>query len=271
MTRIRCLLMSCLIPFLAINAAAEDEPAAKVMLMGTFHFSDPGLDAVKTRSLDVTNDASQRYLETLSLRIAEQFRPTRVLLEYAPDRDAEMNERYRRFLAGEFELGVNEVYQLGFRIARASGLDRVSSFDEREIEWQAEPMLAYAEAHDPAAHAAFEQRIAEITERMQREQDTLSLPALLAQNNNPENHAANKALYIETNDIAAGDGYFGADAAASWWHRNFRMYANIQKAAQPGERVFVLAGSGHIAIIADLLALDGERIAVDVRPLLREE
>ena len=46
------------------------------------------------------------------------------------------------------------------------------------------------------------------------------------------------------------------------------MYANVQKAAAPGERVLVIGGSGHIAIVADLLALDEKREAVDVRPLL---
>jgi hypothetical protein len=27
----------------------------------------------------------------------------------------------------------------------------------------------------------------------------------------------------------AGDAYSGAEAGASWWARNFRMYANIQR------------------------------------------
>ncbi|MDZ7684441.1 MAG: DUF5694 domain-containing protein [Gammaproteobacteria bacterium] len=41
-------------------------------------------------------------------------------------------------------------------------------------------------------------------------------------------------------------------ATASWWHPgDFRMYALVQRAARPGERVFVLAGSGHIAILRD--------------------
>lgn len=47
-----------------------------------------------------------------------------------------------------------------------------------------------------------------------------------------------------------------ADASASWWQRNFRMYANIQKVAQPGERIIAIGGSGHMAILKQLLAID---------------
>jgi len=248
--------------------AHAQPPPAQVMLVGTFHFSSPGLDAVKTRSIDVTTDESQRYLAALSRRIATGFRPTCVLLEYSPADDESVNEHYRAFLRGEFELPVNEIYQLGFRIARDSGLESVMSFDHRDVEWQAEPMLAYAEAHDPDAYAEFQASIAAVTERLQREQDTLSLQALLEKQNDPLEWAANKSLYIGTNAIGAHDGYSGADAAASWWRRNFRMYADIQQAARPGERVLVLGGSGHIAVIADFLALDNERDAADVRPLL---
>jgi hypothetical protein len=248
--------------------AEAADPPAEIMLFGTFHFSSPQQDAVKTRNIDVTTPASQDYLAAVSAKIAAGFRPTRVLLEYSPEDDEAVNERYRAYLAGKFELPANETYQLGFRIARDSGLQRVDSFDHREVGWLAEPMLEYAEQNDPDAYAAFQAKIAEVTERMQREQDTLTLAELLAKQNDPAEFTENKALYIATNNIGARDGYAGADAAASWWQRNFRMYANIQEAAQPGERVFVLGGSGHIAILADFLKLDEARTAVDVRPYL---
>jgi hypothetical protein len=248
--------------------AQTAQPPAQVMLFGTFHFSDPGNDAVKTRSIDVRTEASQKYLVSLSRKIAAEFGPTRVLLEYSPEAEQAINKRYQEFLAGDYELPVNEIYQLGFRIARDSGLDSVTSWDHRDVHWQAEAMFEYAEQNDPDALASFNARIAEITARMQKDQDSLTLRELLKKQNSPAEFAANKALYIDTNAIGAGDGYAGADASASWWQRNFRMYANIQQVAVPGERVFVLGGSGHIAIIADMLALDAQREAVDVRPLL---
>lgn len=253
-------------------AAAQppDSRPARVMLLGTFHFANPGKDLVKSDVIDVRRDEAQHYLEALSHRIAREFAPTHVLLEYPAEAAEAMAERYAAYRSGEFALPVDEVYQLGFRIAEAAGLDEVTGFDVREPGWAAEPMLAWAERHAPERRAAFDALAADYGERIDEEQRTLSLPELMLLENQPARLEENKGLYLITNDLGAGDGWSGADASASWWHRNFRMYANVQQAAQPGERVLVIAGSGHVAILADLLAADPTRVGEDVRPLLRE-
>ncbi len=76
-------------------------------------------------------------------------------------------------------------------------------------------------------------------------------------------------LNIVTNPVGDQNNFVGADASASWWHRNFRMYAHVQRYARPGERVLVIGGQGHTAILRQLLADDPDREAVDVRPFLR--
>ena len=116
---------------------------AQVMLFGTFHFKDAGLDTVKVKDIDIFTEANQAYLEALTQRL-QGFKPTRVLLEYSPESDELVNERYREYLAGNYELGANEIYQLGFRIAKLAGHERVYSFDYREVEWQDEAMYEYA-------------------------------------------------------------------------------------------------------------------------------
>lgn len=86
--------------------------------------------------------------------------------------------------------------------------------------------------------------------------------------NDPEQDRINKDAYLLTNAVGAGSNFLGADTTARWWHRNFRMYANVQKYAQPGQRVLVIAGAGHTAILRDLLAIDRRLIAEDVMPYL---
>lgn len=109
---------------------------------------------------------------------------------------------------------------------------------------------------------------AALSAREAREQATLPLSELLRLANSPERDRENKDLYIATNAADAGGGFVGADASASWWHRNFRMYANVQKAAAPGRRVLVIGGAGHTAILQDLLAIDRQRKAEPVAPYL---
>jgi len=231
-----------------------DEPA-QVMLIGTFHFSNPGRDTVKVGDFDVLSDESQAWLQAFAKRLAA-FEPTQVLLEYNPDNEALMNQRYADYLAGNYELEVNEVYQLGFRIAKIAGLESVKSFDHRDLNWNAEPLFEYARQHDSPEMKEFNQVIENVTREQNRAMETMNLGELMRLFNDPEQDRINMDLYLATNAIGAGDGWSGADATASWWQRNFRMYANIQKAARPGDRIIVIGGQGHTAILRTLLATD---------------
>ena len=267
---LRRLCAACLLCASAIAPAqAPDAGKSRVMVAGMFHFANPGRDMVKTRVIDVMATENQAYLDGLATRMAG-FKPTHVLVECNPADQSQYDQRYADYLAGRYELPSNETYQLGFRVAKRAGLRGVACFDEQDIGWNAQPMFDYMDKHDPQARQDIEGTYKALSAQMDGEQATLSLEQLLRLASDPARDALNKAMYLRTNAVGAGDGFAGADAAASWWHRNFRMYANIQKAAVPGSRVLVLAGQGHAAILKDLLAVDDRRVAEDVRGYLVE-
>jgi len=248
---------------LVFNLTGHANEPAQVMLIGTFHFSNPGKDVVKVSDVNIFDEDSQQYLQAFAQRLAA-FRPTRVLLEYNPENEALINKRYHDYLAGNYELGSNEIYQLGFRMAKAADLKGVQSFDHRELHWQAEPMLEYAKQHNSPEMVAFNESIAHHTTEEEQARASMGLRELLMRSNDPMQDRLNMDLYLATNSIGAGDGYSGADATASWWQRNFRMYANIQQLARPGERVIVIGGSGHTAILKQLLEIDQRLVGVEV-------
>ena len=240
------------------------------MLVGMFHFANPGRDMVKSRVINVMAPENQAYLDGLAARLAA-YRPTDVLAECSPSDQGKMDEKFRDYVAGRFELPSNETYQIGFRVAKLAGLSSVTCFDEDDIGWDAQPMFDYMDKHDPQAKQRVEALYQSLGASADKEQSTLSLAQLLQLTNDPARDAVNKGSYLLTNEVGAGDGFSGADASASWWHRNFRMYANIQKSAAPGRRVIALAGQGHTAILKDLLAVDDRRKAEDVRGYLEAE
>jgi hypothetical protein len=222
---------------------AETNSPAQIMLFGVFHFANPGKDVVKTKQVNVMTAENQAFLDELAKRIAD-FNPTVVLLEFNPTNEAEVQQKYRQFLEGTFVLTSNEIYQLGFRIAWQSGARTVYSFDDRDIGWKAGELFEYMPKHDAEAQTRFDALIEDVTMAQSKDHATKSLAQLLMQANDPEEDNNNKYIYMATNDVGAGENFVGADATASWWHRNFRMYANIQKHAEPGERVVVIAGQG---------------------------
>ena len=255
-----------LLPALASAAPPAPEPA-RVMLLGMFHFANPGRDMVQTQVINVMTPQNQTYLDGLAARM-QTFRPTDVLVECSPTDQARYDQQFNDYLAGNFPLPSNETYQIGFRIAKLTGLRGVTCFDEGQVGWEAKPMFDYLEKNDPQRKQELEALFKSLGETMSHEQETLSLPQLLQLTNDPARDALNKSIYLRTNDVDAGGSFAGADASASWWHRNFRMYGNIQKAAAPGRRVVVLAGQGHTVILKDLLAVDAQRKAEDVRGYL---
>ena len=243
----------------------QDQEPAQVMMFGVFHFANPGHDVVKAEQINVMTEDNQIYLEGLADRIAK-FNPTRILLEYPPGSDPKIQNRYRSYVDGSYELPSNEVYQLGFRIATRSDAETVHGFDENTIQWNAEPLFAYLEGKEQKTSGRMDELFQSITIDTENAHRTLTLQQLLLRANDAEQDRINRGLYLLTNHVGDGENYVGADAAASWWHRNFRMYANVQRHAQPGERVLVIGGQGHIAILRQFLEDDDDRYSVDVTP-----
>ncbi len=243
---------------LCATPALSADPA-QLLLLSTFHFKDAGLDAVKVKDFDVMAPAPQAYLEALTDRLAA-FNPTHVMLEYTPEEDEEVNGLYHQFIAGEHQLASNEVEQLGFRIAKKAKLERLEGFDHRDVQWGFGAAAEYAEKNNATEFETLKRLIANFETEESEVRKNSTLQGLLLRQNDPEMERRNRDFYLVTNTIGVDDGWTGADAAASWWQRNFRMYALLQRTAQPGTRVIAIGGTGHMAIIKSLADTDG-RIA----------
>lgn len=249
-----------------VQAQAQDQPA-EVLLFGVFHFANPGRDVVRVDQADVSAPESQAYLAALAQRLCE-FKPTAILLEFDRDREPDMRRQLDAYRADRAELGISENYQIGFRVAKSCGVQELYGFDESEVGWNAEPLFEYLEESAPEVLEAYKAEIARVQAAEAAAHRELDLRELLIRANDPEQDRMNKNLYLLTNAAGAGVGFEGADATARWWHRNIRMYANIQRYATAGERVLVVAGQGHTAILRDLLQIDERISARDIRPYL---
>lgn len=253
---------------MSVTAEKNTIAQAEVMMLGVFHFSSPGNDAVKVKHLDAMNASSQAYLEKLSIKIANQYKPTLILLEYSPRNDKKIQDFYKRYQNNDYTLPVNEIFQLGFRIAKAAGNIDIASFDDRRIGWAAERLFETMPKTAPLIKKASDEAIKRLTEQGNIAHATMSFSDLLLQHNDPERDKQNKAFYLLTNQVSTNGEFEGALASSSWWHRNFRMYAKIQQYAKNGDRILVIGGQGHTAILKDFLAIDENLKGVDVRPYL---
>jgi hypothetical protein len=90
-----------------------------VLLLGTFHFADRGLDAYKPKTTFDVRAREDEVLEVIE-RLAD-FKPTKIAVERHFEQQEALNQEYRACVRGEFTLPADEVYQLGFRLAKELG------------------------------------------------------------------------------------------------------------------------------------------------------
>jgi hypothetical protein len=252
---------------MCVFGAHAQTPPGEVLLFGVFHFANPGRDVVRVDQVDVSTPDNQKYLAALAERLCA-FKPTTILLEFDREREPEISRQLDAYRAGQLTPNANEIHQIGFRVAKTCGVRALHGFDESEVGWNAEPLFDYMERSASDVLARFNTEIARLQAAEATAHRDLTLKQLLIRANDTEQDRENKDLYLLTNPAGAGSGFEGADATARWWHRNIRMYANIQRYATPGERVLVVAGSGHTAILRDFLKIDRRITGRDIQPYL---
>ncbi|MFA0813240.1 DUF5694 domain-containing protein [Microbulbifer epialgicus] len=250
----------------SVESMRADKPA-KVMMLGVFHFRNPGLDLIKSDQINVLTNESQSYIKRLTTELGKQ-KPTHVLAECEPSEQDSINENYKNYIDGLYQLNSNETEQLGFRIAKTAGLANIICYDDMQIHNRQWTTRAYMEGADPYRYEEHADFLKEFKRKTDEAHKSLSLKELLKLTNDIEHDKLNMNLSIRNNDVKAGNIYLGAEGNASWWHRNFRMYANIQKVAQPGTKVIIIGGQGHTAILKILLSADLQRQAWDINEYL---
>lgn len=247
---------------------ADTEPA-QVMVLGTFHFHNPGLDAVQFEAPDPLGE--QRQIEIAAVVDAlANFRPTRIAVEHVPDDDDELLQRYQDWQAGERTLGPSETEQLGFRLADRFGHERVWPFDQRaDLPFGA--VMDYARSNDREFVNWFEESIERRSAKMNRWQQEWSLGRILVHLNREDVLTDDHAFYLRTARVGAGTSQVGADLLSAWYERNIRMFNNLQAVVRPGDRVIVIVGAGHAPILRELVGADAAMSLVEPMEFLPEE
>jgi hypothetical protein len=258
-------LLACLVPNAVAAQAGAREPA-QVLVLGTYHFANPGLDVVQTEVADVLTDAKQAEIRAVTDALA-RFRPTRITVEHVPAAAGRLDSLYRAYVAGTRNLSRNETEQVAFRLAAMLGHSGVIPIDHPG-DFPFGAVMEYAQAHDPAFVGFVQQEIGRIAAESSRQQREHSVGEILRMANEPAKLAADHAMYLRFARIGAGDTQVGADLLAKWYERNIRIFSNLQAVASPGERVLVLIGSGHAPILRELITADPDMVLVEALEFL---
>lgn len=243
-------------PVLADDASGAQGPSdrasepVQVMILGTYHFANPGRDVANMEVDDVLAPRRQAEIAALVVSLAE-WAPTRILVE---DEAEPPTLALPAFAQADALLATSrsESVQIGFRLARQLGHQAVYGFDERG--GQGEPdyfpigkVQAFAEANGMtddlgAIFAEVQALSAEQQEQLARQSIAESL---FVHNDGAGLARMHDRAYYAMLRFGNGKAQPGAELNAYWYMRNAKMFAKIAMLAQPGDRVLVIAGSGH--------------------------
>ena len=252
--------------------AAPQQPV-QVMVLGSYHFGNPGRDKVNAHVDDVTTPQRQRELEALADAIAE-FEPTRVMVEaQRPGPTYDVTD-FATFSPKMLKTDRDETTQIGYRIAARAGLRSVQGIDEQP--GKGEPdyfpidrVEAYAKAHGQQAYldAAFA-TVQASAKKFEAGQATTSIPRMLIRYNDPSTPMGGQDSYYSLLRLGDGNEQPGADLNAMWYLRNAKIFAKLINVAKPGDRILVVYGAGHGYWLRHFASTTPGYSSIDVRPYL---
>lgn len=229
--------------------AADATPETQIMLVGTFHMSNPGADLHNVKVDDMLAPQRQTEIEAVANALA-RFKPTRVGVEWPAD---VVNERYAKFLAGTLPPSHNEVVQLGFRLAHKLNLPQVDGLDV-DGDFPFDDVAAWAKAHGRGGEIDRVMAEGEAEVRKQTAlQESKSVGGILRYLNEPAAIALNHSFYPPMLTMGSGAEQPGVKLVSAWHQRNLAICARLLQTVKPGDRVVVFYGQGHVYLLRQCL------------------
>jgi Family of unknown function (DUF5694) len=234
------------------SPARADGPApVQVMILGTYHLSNPKHDLHNVAASDVTTPLRQAELAELAARL-ERFKPTRVAVEAMVTTADLKDAAYHAFKPADLLKNRNEITQIGFRIARDLKVADVYGIDEQS---DTVDYFPYGKLQDYATHAGgaaaamlttANQKIEAQMQEFSAAQQTQTISTLLARMNEPARCLAeHEQFYYQLLALGDATNQPGAELNAAWYLRNAKIFAKLTQIAKPGDRVLVVFGAGH--------------------------
>lgn len=251
-----------------IGTMLGEVEAADVLLVGTYHMANPGRDIINLVADDVLAEHRQKELAELVEGLS-RFQPTKVCLEVSHDDQEDLDRRFAQYLSGEMVPRRDEVAQIAFPLAAAAGLGQVYGINDwTPMRWEA--LEAFFSRH-PEEDRRFKEWVSRSQKQAEEESRRLAKTPIreyLRELNHPESLRRDAAFYVDVAGLGGLGEHAGAEMLASWYERNIRIFSNLSGVTAPGDRVFVLFGSGHISILRQLLELSSRHRLVEVEQYL---
>ena len=247
----------------------------QVLLVGTSHWNNyqsKGLDVAQTNEVDILSSHYQKDLDEIVSKI-KSFNPSKIFVERTIRYQPNLDSLYQLYCTSDWgENRRNEIYQLGFKVAKSLNHKRVYGIDFRNTRFPYDSLIkAMHTAKQTELIASFDDEL------KQYEQDYNKLIAekkplkeILYFLNDETQRKIDLSWYLnganKGGDLNTSVGSF---LASEWIKRNIYSYGLILKYTEPtDERIMILMGASHIAVLENLIAYHPEWEKIELKTLM---
>lgn len=251
------------------NAVNAQNKPVKMLLLGCFHFDNPGLDVAKFEDANILSAKRQEEVMQVVEKLVA-FRPDKIFVEIPVEMQGKLDSAVTRYKNGQLTLKATETHQLGYRLAARLNLPTLYAADNRSTDFPMDSLVKVLMKHNQYGMLQYiKQSIDSIQNDFNNSLKTKTISQILVKGNSPEVSAFQVGAYFDF--LKAGDlnNQVGAYLTSEWWRRNMMIYGNIQKQLTgKEERVLVIFGSGHTALLETMMRYNQNIEIVPVKDVL---
>ncbi|GAA4806710.1 DUF5694 domain-containing protein [Litoribaculum gwangyangense] len=244
----------------------QDKPT--IAILGSFHFAGSS-DLIALKVDDLKSEKRQKEILDLVEALAK-FKPTKVILEY-PYGNNKLDSLYQQYIKAEHDLSINERQQIGFRLAHKMNHINIY-YADHQMNLPFNELMTFLQENGRMQE--FQKLLdfmkTEVLSSMQNTYDNSTLKEYFIWLNSDKQDKMNKNLYLKNvNIMGSANNYIGTDVVTKWWERNFRIMRNIDEIAEPNDRILILFGQGHTALLKDFYKDRDDIVFVDILNYLK--
>lgn len=256
--------------FACLNPAYTQTKKKQILVIGSFHFGNPGLDVAKVKTFDVMSAKSQNDLESIANGI-QRFSPSKIFVEWNYTKQTSLDKFYQLNTDSLLKNNPDETVQIALRVAKKLKLKRLSAIDYRDTDFPYDSLMNAMKAAGQQVLLDESAATIKMYETSTNKRfESLSLKQILLDMNTQTADKFTMQWYFSVaNRGGANDNFAGAFLVSEWYKRNLYMYSLIQKLTESkDDKVMVLLGAGHTAMLREFIKFDPSFEIVELKDLV---
>ncbi|ATP39976.1 hypothetical protein CSE16_07890 [Solibacillus sp. R5-41] len=230
----------------------------ELLLLGTIHLEST-TDAVQMGEVDRKKLGNKQFEELVN--VLQEFEPEQIFVEFPMDYQPELDRQYKEYINENGQLNSNEVYQIGFRLAKKLNHSSIYTVD-----WNEE--IANLKGLEDITEEQSVKQIQNILnganiqmEQISEKLKGSSIIELFKFINSKEQSRVNHQIYV---DLLQMSDEIAFDWVVNYWYyRNLKIVKNIMAVKKDGlKKGLIIYGAGHNYLLSQFL---GEIEGITVR------